>query len=63
MKIRLWHNKWFILVVVLTLFLALTAIKVMAAGTDVQLEKILKAGLDGLTAYFNFLIDVLKEVW
>jgi len=60
---RLWHNKWFILAVVVTIFFALTQTKVVLAGTDVQLDKLLKGGLDGLTAYFAWLIDVLKVIW
>ena len=63
MKRSLWRNKWFILAMAWSIFLAGTATKVMAAGTDVQLDKILKAGVDGLIAYFNFLLDVLNKIW
>ena len=63
MKRRLWHSKWFILAMVIALFWMATSVKVAYAGTDVQLEKILKAGADGLIAYFAWLIDVLKEIW
>ena len=63
MKRRLWLNKWFILAVAVSVFFGVTSTKVALAGTDVQLDKILKAGLDGLTAYFTWLIDVLKLIW
>ena len=63
MKRKLWSNKWFILVVVVAVFFGATSTKVALAGTDVQLDKILKSGLDGLTAYFAWLIDVLKLIW
>jgi hypothetical protein len=65
MKRRIWKNKWFILVSIVVMFWLITSAKIALAvpGTDVQLEKILKAGTDGLIAYFNFLLDVLREVW
>ena len=63
MKRKLWKQKWFILVCLWSVFFALTATRVLAAGTDIQLEKVLKAGVDGLTAYFNFLLDVLNKIW
>lgn len=63
MRHRLWSNKWFILAVVVVVFFGLTTTKVALAGTDVQLDKILKSGLDGLTAYLAWLIDVLKIIW
>ena len=63
MRKSLWKNRWFILVCLWSVFLALTATRVMATGTDIQLEKILKAGTDGLTEYFKFLIDVLDKIW
>lgn len=63
MKRKLYKNKWFILVSVMAVFIILTQAKVVLADTDVQLDKILKAGLDGLTAYFDWLLDVLKLVW
>lgn len=63
MRHRLWSNKWFILAVVSAVFFGLTQTKVALAGTDVQLDKILKSGLDGLTAYLAWLIDVLKIIW
>ena len=63
MRKNIWHNKWFYLIAVITLFIMATSVKVAYAGTDTQLDKVLKAGTDGFTAYLNFLIDVLKEVW
>jgi len=63
MKHCLWRNKWFILAVVVAVFFGATSTKVALAGTDVQLDKILKAGVDGLKAYFEWLIDVLKLIW
>jgi hypothetical protein len=63
MRRKLWRNKWFILAMTATLFLAITQTRVAFAGTDAQLDKILKAGVDGLTEYFKFLIDVLQLIW
>ena len=63
MKRKLWRNKWFILAMVTTMFFALTTTRVALAGTDVQLDKILKAGVEGLTEYFKFLLDILKLIW
>ena len=63
MRKQLWHNKWFILACLVVIFFGATSTKVALAGTDVQLDKILKAGADGLTAYFAWLLDVLKQVW
>ena len=63
MRHRLWPNKWFILAVVVAVFMGITQTKVALAGTDVQLDKLLKSGLDGLTAYFAWLIDVLRLIW
>ncbi len=60
---RIWRQRWFILAAAVFLFFATTATRAMAAGTDVQLDKILKAGVDGLTTYFNFLLDVLNKIW
>ena len=40
-----------------------TSVKIALAATDVHLDKILKAGLDGLSEYFKFLIDVLNTIW
>jgi LPS O-antigen subunit length determinant protein (WzzB/FepE family) len=59
----LWRNKWFILAVLVVLFIVATGTKVMAAGTDSQLAQILEAGLNGLKAYFDWLLKVLKEIW
>ena len=56
-------NKWIILASLIFLFLVATSIKVMAAGATDELAKILEAGLDGLRAYFDWLIDILKIVW
>ena len=63
MRKSIWRNKWFILICIVVLFLMATSTKVALAGTDVQLDKILKAGLDGLTAYFDWLLDVLNKIW
>ena len=63
MKRRLWRNKWFILAVMVAVFFGVTSTKVVLAGTDVQLDKILKSGLDGLVAYFAWLIEVLELIW
>ena len=60
---RIWRQKWFILVVVVFLFFAVSYTKVALAGTDVELDKILKAGVDGLTEFFKFLINVLNKIW
>ena len=60
---KLWQNKWFILVSVVTLFGMASYVKVAYASTDTQLDKILKAGIDGLVAYFTWLIDVLQKIW
>ena len=60
---RFIRNKWYILAVIVTVFFALTSTRVAMAGADSQLVQILKSGLDGLTAYFSWLIDVLKVVW
>jgi len=60
---RLWRNKWFISLWLVFLFFVVTYSKVAYAGTDTQLDKILKAGVDGLTAYFAWLIDVLQLIW
>ena len=48
---------------VIALFWMATSVSVAYAGTDVQLDKILKAGVDGLTEYFKFLLDVLNKIW
>ena len=58
-----WHNKWFILVTLMILFFVTTSAKVMAVGTDSQLAQMLQAGLDGLKAYFAWLLDVLNVIW
>lgn len=63
MKGKLWKNKWFILILTTALFFGATSTKVALANTDVQLDKILKSGLDGLIAYFDWLIDLLKLIW
>jgi len=60
---RIWKQRWFILASLIAVFLMTTVIRVQAAGTDVQLDKILKSGLDGLSAYLAWLLDVMKEVW
>lgn len=60
---RLWSNKWFILAVIVFLFFAATATKAVAAGQDENLTKILSTGVDGLIAFFDWLIDVLKQIW
>ena len=60
---RISKNKWFVLVLVIALFWMVSYVRVAYAGTDVQLDKILKSGLDGFTAYLNWLLDVLKEIW
>ena len=63
MRKSLYRNKWFILVAMLALFFMATSTKVALAGTDTELLAILNKGLEGLAAFFTFLIDVLKEVW
>ncbi len=60
---KLWRNKWFILVSIVSLFFMATSARVVLAGTDLQLDKILKAGTDGLIEYFAWLIEVLKLIW
>jgi len=59
----LWRNKWFILVTVGVLFFFASGAKVMAAGGDSQLAQILQAGLDGLNAFFDWLLSVLNVIW
>jgi len=51
------------LAVIVFLFLAATRVNVALAGTDVQLDKILKAGVDGFVAYLDWLLTVLQETW
>ena len=60
---HIWRNKWFYLVSVTTVFFMVTYVRVAYAGTDTQLDKILKGGLDGFTAYLTWLIAVLQEIW
>ena len=60
---HLWRNKWFIVAAIAVSFLLASGAKVMAAGTDSYLAQILQAGLDGLKAYFDWLLEVLKLVW
>ena len=60
---KLWKNKWFIVAILAFLFIAATGTKVMAAGTDAQLAQILGAGLDGLKAFFDWLLEVLEVIW
>lgn len=59
----LWRNKWFILATVVVLFLVATSTRVIAAGADNELTQILEAGLDGLRAYFDWLLEVLQVIW
>ena len=59
----IWRNRWFLLVSLMSVFILATATKAMAAGTDTQLDKILKAGVDGFIAFLGWLLDVLKELW
>ena len=59
----LWRNKWFILLTTAFLFLFASGVKVMAAGSDSQLTQILQSGLDGLRAYFDWLLAVLNAIW
>jgi len=44
-------------------FLVATGTKVIAAGGSAELAKILDAAAEGLRAYFEFLLEVLKTVW
>lgn len=60
---RIWNHRWFVLASLAILFWMVTYAKVVYAGTDTQLDKILKGGLDGLVAYFSWLIEVLQEIW
>ena len=60
---RVWRQRWFMLAVIVFLFLAATRVNVALAGTDVQLDKILKAGVDGFVAYLDWLLTVLQEIW
>jgi len=60
---RIWRNKWFYLVSVIALFWMVSYVRVVYAGTDVQLDKVLKAGVDGFVAFLNWLLDVLKLIW
>ena len=60
---RVWNIRWFLLAVLVFFFFAATYTKVALAGTDVQLDKILKAGVDGLIAYFDWLLTVLNKIW
>jgi uncharacterized protein involved in exopolysaccharide biosynthesis len=59
----LWRNKWFILAVLVVLFIVATGTKVMAKGTYDELAQILESGLEGLRAYFDWLLEVLKAIW
>ena len=59
----LWRNKWFILAVLVVLFIVATGTKVMASGEDSELAEILKGGLNGLKAYFDWLLEVPKVIW
>jgi hypothetical protein len=54
---------WAIPVGLLVVFFLATGVKVLAAGGTAELAKILEAGLNGLVAYFNWLLEVLKIVW
>ena len=47
----------------LIVFMLATGGKVLAQGTAGDLAKILEAGLDGLKAYFDWLLEVLKVIW
>ena len=60
---KTWRNKWFILAMVVILFGMASGAKVMAAGTDAQLTGVLTAGLNGLKAYFDWLLEVFKVIW
>ena len=60
---HIWRNKWFYLITSITVFWIASYVKIAYAGTDVQLDKILKAATDGLIEYFKFLLDVLNKVW
>jgi LPS O-antigen subunit length determinant protein (WzzB/FepE family) len=59
----LWRDKWFILAVLVVLFIVATGTKVMAVEVDSELAEILKVGLNGLKAYFDWLLEVLKVIW
>lgn len=59
-------RRWLIWVIPSTLvvvFFLATGIKVLASGGSAELAKILDAGLEGLKAYFSWLLDILKIVW
>ena len=59
------HRKWIPigLGAALVAFILATGGKVLAAGATEELVKILEAGLDGLKAYFDWLLEVLKVIW
>ena len=44
-------------------FVLATIGRVVYAGNEGNLAKILEAGVEGLKAYFDFLLDVLKVIW
>ena len=54
---------WIIPSALVGAFFLATGARVMAAGGSNELAKILEAGLNGLTAYFDWLLEVLKIVW
>ena len=60
---HIWRNKWFYLITGIAIFWLASYVRIAYAGTDVQLDKILKAATDGLIEYFKFLLDVLNKVW
>ena len=59
------YKKWLLvgIPIVLLAFALATTDKVLAAGTADELAKILEAGLGGLKAYFDWLLEVLKVIW
>ena len=59
------RKKWILigLGAALMVFILATGGKVMAQGAAEELAKILEAGLDGLKAYFDWLLEVLKVIW
>lgn len=63
LKRKLWSNKWFILSVCIAIFFGATSTRVVLAGTDVQLDKIIKGIIDTHIATIDAFIEILKLIW
>ena len=56
-------NRWFILACLVFAFALSTCVRVAVAGTESELAQVLSAGFNGLKAYFDWLLEVLKIIW